>query len=78
MRQGHISPGPGALQALASLSLSSLGKTMTGLCIDWSGLAWPGRRAVLTTAHTPSAMKRTVETWRNKVQTGVHVHIYLI
>lgn len=40
MRQGHISPGPGALQALASLPLSSLGKTMTGLHIDWPGVAW--------------------------------------
>lgn len=38
MRQGHISPGSGALQALASLAVSNLGKTMTGLCIDWSAL----------------------------------------
>lgn len=36
---GPIFPlGPVALQALAALPLSSLGKTMTGPCIDWSGL----------------------------------------
>lgn len=77
MRQGHISPGRVALQALASLSLSSLGKTMTGLCMDWSGLACPGRDGLLSLQCTHPLLRQE-QTLKSSPNLGLYSNIPLI